>query len=64
MWQRGLNWSAIILVGIFGLMWIGVVIYADQTSSMWVRAAQVLFGALLLGWAVLKAVVLVRDQEG
>ncbi|MEU1728813.1 hypothetical protein ACNF49_11060 [Actinomadura sp. ATCC 39365] len=45
-------------------MWIGVVIYADQTSSLWVRAAQVLFGALLLGWAVLKAVVLVRDQEG
>lgn len=45
-------------------MWIGVVIYADQTSSVWVRAAQVLFGILLFGWAVLKAIVMVRDQEG
>ncbi|NUP00406.1 MAG: hypothetical protein HOW71_13365 [Nonomuraea sp.] len=64
MWQRGLNWSAIILVGIFGLMWIGVVLYADQTSSVWGRAAQVFFGCLLFGWSVTKAIGMVRDQEG
>jgi hypothetical protein len=56
MWQRGLNWAAIVLVGIFGLMWVGVVVYADEASAPWMRIAQVLFGFLLLGWAVHKAV--------
>ncbi len=55
MWQRGLNWVAIILVGLFGLMWVGIVIYADQGSSLWMRVVQVVFGLLLLGWAVRKA---------
>ncbi|PRX41952.1 hypothetical protein B0I32_1722 [Nonomuraea fuscirosea] len=55
MWQRGLNWLAIILVGLFGLMWVGIVIYADQGSSLWMRVVQVVFGLLLLGWAVQKA---------
>jgi hypothetical protein len=55
MWQRGLNWLAIILVGLFGLMWVGIVIYADQSSSLWMRVVQVVFGLLLLGWAVQKA---------
>ncbi len=55
MWQRGLNWLAIILVGLFGLMWVGIVIYADPGSSLWMRVVQVVFGLLLLGWAVQKA---------
>ncbi|MEV0389844.1 hypothetical protein [Nonomuraea sp. NPDC050643] len=58
MWQRGLNWAAVILVGIFGLMWVGVVIYADQSSAPWMRVAQVVFGIVLLGWAVQKAVLM------
>jgi hypothetical protein len=66
MWHRGLNWAAIILVGIFGLMWVGVVVYADRTSALWMRVAQVVFGLLLFGWAVAKAVAMFRvpDQEG
>ncbi|NRQ37803.1 hypothetical protein HII36_39135 [Nonomuraea sp. NN258] len=55
MWQRGLNWAAIVLVGGFGLMWLGVVVYADQGSALWMRVAQVIFGITLLGWSVLKA---------
>lgn len=54
MWQRGLNWAAVIMVGIFGLMWVGIVIYADQGSSLWMRLVQVLFGLTLTGWAVQK----------
>ncbi|MGW0199338.1 hypothetical protein [Nonomuraea sp. NPDC003201] len=39
-------------------MWVGIVIYADQSSSLWMRAVQVAFGILLLGWAVQRAVVM------
>ncbi|SEN82192.1 hypothetical protein SAMN05660976_08398 [Nonomuraea pusilla] len=59
MWQRGLNWAAILFVGIFGVMWIGIVVYADQTSAMWMRVVQAVFGLLLLGWAGLKAAMMV-----
>ncbi|TYB45964.1 hypothetical protein FXF51_59520 [Nonomuraea sp. PA05] len=55
MWQRGLNWTAIVMVGIFGLMWVGIVIYADQGSPFWMRVVQVIFGLLLMAWAVGKA---------
>ncbi|TMR94293.1 hypothetical protein [Nonomuraea basaltis] len=61
MWQQLLNWVAIIMVGIFGLMWVGVVIYADD-SAPWMRIAQVVFGLLLLGWAVRKAVVMITGR--
>lgn len=65
MWQRRLNWAAVALVGIFGLMWVGVVIYADQNSSLWMRVVQVAFGVLLLGWAVQRAVMmLVKPSAG
>lgn len=60
MWQRGLNWAAIVLVGIFGLTWIGVVVFADDTSVLWARIAQVAFGLLLAGWAVQKAAIMVK----
>ncbi|SDI74688.1 hypothetical protein [Nonomuraea jiangxiensis] len=59
MLQRGLNWAAVALVGIFGLMWAGVVIYADQSSALWMRITQVVFGILLFGWAVQKAVLMI-----
>ncbi|MFG1700690.1 hypothetical protein [Nonomuraea sp. NPDC049309] len=59
MWQRGLNWAAVVLVGLFGLMWVGVVIYADLGSPLWMRVVQVVFGVLLFGWAVRKAFQLI-----
>ncbi|WP_345580942.1 hypothetical protein [Nonomuraea rosea] len=37
-------------------MWVGVVVYADELSAPWMRITQVVFGTLLIGWAVLKAV--------
>ncbi|GAA0950560.1 hypothetical protein GCM10009560_70190 [Nonomuraea longicatena] len=60
MWQRGLNWAAIVLVGGFGLMWLGVVIYVADTSAPWMRLAQAAFGLLLAGWAVQRATVMMR----
>jgi hypothetical protein len=54
MWQRGLNWAAILLVGGFGLMWLGVAFYADDTSATWVRVFQLAFGVALAAWAVRK----------
>ncbi|MEV4117130.1 hypothetical protein [Nonomuraea sp. NPDC049695] len=67
MWQRGLNWAAVALVGIFGLMWVGVVVYADQGSSLPMRIVQVVFGLVLFGWAGYKAFSMVSrtyDEEG
>ncbi|MGN9846643.1 hypothetical protein ACTMTI_51935 [Nonomuraea sp. H19] len=64
MWQRGLNWAAIALVGIFGLMWVGIVIYADHFSALWMRIAQVVFGFLLFGWAVQKAIWMINEGHG
>jgi hypothetical protein len=55
MWQRGLNWAAIVLVGGFGLMWLGIVLYTDGVASLWMRIAEGIFGVLLTGWAVRKA---------
>ncbi|MEU8245488.1 hypothetical protein [Nonomuraea sp. NPDC048916] len=60
MWQRGLNWAAIILVGVFGLMWLGVVIYADEASPLWMRIAEAVFGLFLAGWAVRRAVLMIN----
>lgn len=61
MWQRWGNWAAIALVGGFGLVWVGVVIFAIEATPTWVRLAQTAFGVMLTGWAGHKAVGLVRD---
>jgi hypothetical protein len=54
-----MNWAAIALVGIFGLMLLGVVVYADVASAPWVRIVQAVFALFLLGWAVWKTVVMI-----
>jgi hypothetical protein len=64
MWQRRLNWAAILLVGTFGLIWVGIMIYADNSSPQWMRAAQILFGLVLLGWAVQKAAMMITRDQG
>ncbi|SPL92530.1 unnamed protein product [[Actinomadura] parvosata subsp. kistnae] len=40
------------------MMWVGIVIYADQGSPLWMRIVQVIFGLFLLAWSVRKAVTL------
>ncbi|WP_188192380.1 hypothetical protein [Nonomuraea sp. SYSU D8015] len=64
MWQRGLNWAAIVLVGTFGVMWVGVVVYVDTVSAPWIRIAQIVFGLLLIGWAIQKAAIMIMDHHG
>ncbi|MDR8412775.1 hypothetical protein MTP10_29100 [Nonomuraea sp. 3-1Str] len=59
MWQRGLNWAAVAFVGIFGLMWVGVVIYADADSTLWMRIGETIFGLILTGWAVRRAAIMI-----
>jgi hypothetical protein len=58
MWQRGLNWAAIVLVGGFGLTWLGAVMYADGATALWIRVVEAAFGLLLIGWAVHKAALM------
>ncbi|MEV4567120.1 hypothetical protein AB0K12_25415 [Nonomuraea sp. NPDC049419] len=50
---------AVVLVGLFGLMWVGIVIYADQGSPGWMRVVQIVFGVFLLGWAVRKTYLMI-----
>jgi hypothetical protein len=51
-----MNWAAITLVGVFSLMWLGVIIYTDDGSPFWLHAVQIVFGLLLAGWAARKTV--------
>jgi hypothetical protein len=61
--QRGLNWAATTLVGVFGFVWIGVVVFATVDAPTWARVGQVSFGACLIGWALYKAAQLLRRTE-
>ena len=61
MWKHGLNWAAVALVAVFGLLWLGVVVFAATSTSEWLRAAQVAFSLVLIGWAVRKSLVLIKQ---
>ncbi|GGS64698.1 hypothetical protein GCM10010156_24510 [Planobispora rosea] len=63
MWQRGMNWAATSLVGVFGLLWLGVVVFAAVDASMWSRLGQGGFSTFLMGWACYKAGLLLRRTE-
>ncbi len=63
MWQQGMNWAATTLVGVFGVLWVGVVVFAATDVSIWARIGQTAFGSLLTGWALYKAFLLLRSTE-
>ncbi|MFC4532399.1 hypothetical protein [Sphaerisporangium dianthi] len=60
MWTRGLNWAAVTLVALFGMLWLGVVVFAATTTPGWLRAVQIAFSACLIGWAARKSMSLIR----
>ncbi|MEV6986018.1 hypothetical protein AB0M95_32810 [Sphaerisporangium sp. NPDC051017] len=60
MWKRGLNWAAVVLVAGFGLLWLGVVVFAATATSGWLRMVQAFFSLFLIGWAIRKSVHLIR----
>ncbi|MFC4587524.1 hypothetical protein [Sphaerisporangium corydalis] len=62
MWERGLNWGAITLVAVFGLLWLGVVVFAATTAPGWLRAAQAVLSIGLIGWATKKSLLLIRTM--
>jgi hypothetical protein len=59
MWQRWFNWAAIVLVGGFSLVWLGVVIYVNDSSTFWMRAFQLAFGVALAAWTVRKTTLMI-----
>ncbi|GIH91350.1 hypothetical protein ACFFMN_31135 [Planobispora siamensis] len=63
MWQRGMNWTATVLVGGFGILWLGVMVFAAEQLSMWARIGQAFLGVFLIGWAFYKAGLLLRRTE-
>ncbi|GII89340.1 hypothetical protein Ssi03_73300 [Sphaerisporangium siamense] len=60
MWKRGLNWAAVTLVAVFGLLWLGVVVFAATSTSGWLRIVQAVFSVSLVGWAIRKSTLLIR----
>lgn len=60
MWIRGLNWGAVAFVAMFGVLWLGVVVFAATTTPGWLRAVQAAFSVCLIGWAVRKSMHLLR----
>ena len=63
MWKRGLDWAALALVWWFGVMWLGVVIFATPHSPLWLRLLQGLFGVFLIGWSCWKLPSLLRRHR-
>lgn len=59
MWQRWFNWAAIVLVGGFSLVWLGVMIYVNDTSTFWMRVFQLAFGVGLAAWTVRKTTLMI-----
>ncbi|MFC7388112.1 hypothetical protein [Sphaerisporangium rhizosphaerae] len=60
MLMRGLNWAAVTLVAVFGMLWLGVVVFAATATPGWLRAIQIVFSVGLLGWAGRKSLSLIR----
>ncbi|WP_424536119.1 hypothetical protein ACOZ38_40125 [Sphaerisporangium viridialbum] len=60
MWIRGLNWAAVTLVAVFGLLWLGVVVFAATTTPGWLRTVQAVFSICLIGWSARKTLHLMR----
>ncbi|ACZ90988.1 hypothetical protein [Streptosporangium roseum] len=60
MWQRRLDWAATVFVGVFGVLWVGVVAFAAFDAAMWSRIGQGVFGTFLVGWSLHKAGLLLR----
>ncbi|GII80950.1 hypothetical protein Sru01_59320 [Sphaerisporangium rufum] len=58
---RGLNWTAVALVGVFSLLWLGVVVFAATSTPGWLRAGQALASIALFGWALRRSMSLVRS---
>ncbi|MFC6556285.1 hypothetical protein [Nonomuraea cavernae] len=44
-------------------MWLGVVIYADEASPLWMRIAEAVFGVLLACWAIRKAILMIIKES-
>lgn len=59
MWQRWFNWAAIVLVGGFSLVWLGVMIYVNDSSTFWMRVFQLAFGVGLAAWTVRKTTLMI-----
>ncbi len=63
MWRRGLDWGAATLVGSFGVLWVGVVVFAVAEGPMWTRLGQGGFGTFLIGWSLYKTYLLLRPAH-
>ncbi|WP_214412750.1 hypothetical protein [Sphaerisporangium fuscum] len=61
MGKIGLNWAAVALVAVFGLLWLGVVVFAATTTPAWLRVVQGAFSLALISWAIAKSVFLIRS---
>ncbi|WP_239130388.1 hypothetical protein [Sinosporangium siamense] len=55
-----MNWAAIALVGGFGFLWLGVVVFAAVDSTAVARLAQGAFGIILMSWALHKTALMLR----
>ncbi|MEU4836172.1 hypothetical protein [Streptosporangium sp. NPDC023615] len=63
MLQRGLNWAAATLVGVFGFVWTGVVMFAAVETATWAWIGQLSFGLFLICWGSYKVSTLVRRPK-
>ncbi|MCW2878052.1 MAG: hypothetical protein JWQ95_2152 [Sphaerisporangium sp.] len=63
MWEQRMNWAAVTLVAAFGLLWLGVVVFAATTTADWLRAVQGVFSLCLIGWAIRKSLLLMRPAR-
>ncbi|RBQ13907.1 hypothetical protein DP939_43475 [Spongiactinospora rosea] len=58
-----LDWAAIGFVGVFGVLWTGVVVFAALDTPVMLRVVQGGFGVFLLAWVGLRALRLARQTR-